>query len=85
MSAAQEEFDTHLAPACPEELTAPKLHEILNLPDVKKYTYGGKGVGSGGDGSAQFICKTKEDRLKLREELEKWGLGCLDLDLRKNV
>jgi galactokinase len=85
MSAAQEEFDIHLAPSCPEELAAPKLHEVLNLPDVKKYAYGGKGVGSGGDGTAQLVCKTKEDRAKLKEELEKWGLGCLDLDLRKNI
>lgn len=85
MIAAQEEFDKYLSPVCPTELTAPKLHEILNLPEIQKYAYGGKGVGSGGDGTAQFICKTKEDRLNLKEKLEQKGLSCLELDLKKNI
>jgi hypothetical protein len=39
------------------ELTAPKLHALLADPKVKIYSYGGKGVGSQGDGSAQFVAR----------------------------
>jgi galactokinase len=53
----QRAFDLHLVPLCESELTAPKLHAILADPKVKIYSYGGKGVGSQGDGSAQFVAR----------------------------
>jgi len=53
----QRDFDAHLAPLCVSELTAPKLHALLADPKVKIYSYGGKGVGSQGDGSAQFVAR----------------------------
>ena len=53
----QRAFDAHLAPLCVSELTAPKLHALLADPKVKIYSYGGKGVGSQGDGSAQFVAR----------------------------
>jgi len=85
MSIAQKEFDNYLAPSC-SELTAPKLHQVLNFSKIQDYIHGGKGVGSGGDGTAQFVCKSKEDREKakifLEEELK---LECFDLDLKKNI
>ena len=53
----QRAFDAHLAPLCASELASPKLHALLADPKVKIYSYGGKGVGSQGDGSAQFVAR----------------------------
>ncbi len=83
MKEAQRKFDTYLKPACPEELEAPELHQILSLPEIQDFIYGGKGVGSGGDGAAQFVCKSKEDREMVRRILEARGYECFDLDLKK--
>jgi galactokinase len=60
MKKAQTNFDQYLIPACKSELTAPVLHQLLNYPPLQKYIYGGKGVGSQGDGTAQFIVKNAE-------------------------
>lgn len=82
---AQERFDEYLAPSCKEELTAPILHKVLFMKEIQNFIFGGKGVGSGGDGTAQFICKSKEDRKKVKEILTSEGFECLDLDLKKNI
>ena len=83
MTAAQESFDKHVAPACPSELTAPELHKVLSYEPLKPYIFGGKGVGSQGDGSAQFIAKDEESQAKIIEILEKdLKKQCLKLDLR---
>lgn len=55
MNQAQDEFDRYVLPACPEELKAPILHQILRHPPLQSYICGGKGVGSQGDGTAQFL------------------------------
>ncbi len=55
MTKAQQNFDQYLIPACPSELTAPLLHQILNYEPIQPYIFGGKGVGSQGDGTAQLI------------------------------
>jgi galactokinase len=60
MKQAQADFDQYLIPACREELTAPVLHQLLNYAPIQEYIYGGKGVGSQGDGTAQFIVKNEE-------------------------
>lgn len=64
----QKNFDEKVAPACPEELTAPILHSILNDPEIQPLIYGCKGVGSQGDGTAQFLAKDE----KCQEELIKY-------------
>ena len=69
MAEAQKLFDTYVAPACPEQLTAPVLHSVLNDPVVKALTYGAKGVGSQGDGTVQFLAKDEESQEKLIEYL----------------
>lgn len=74
MKEAQKIFDKKVAPGCPEELTAPKLHSILNDKQISEYTYGGKGVGSQGDGTVQFIAKDKESQHKLVDYLNSIGL-----------
>jgi hypothetical protein len=33
-------------PACPQELTLPVLHKVLNYEPLKAHVWGGKGVGS---------------------------------------
>lgn len=82
MTEAQAEFDAHLIPACPEELTAAKLHTVLADERVKQLTYGGKGVGSQGDGCVQFVVKSQADREKLVRYLEQqYGMECFELDL----
>jgi len=65
MTEAQGLFDKKVAPASWEELQAPMLHNILNNEMVKSLTYGGKGVGSQGDGSVQFLAKDKDCQRKL--------------------
>ena len=82
MTEAQTIFDNMIAPLCPSELTAPKLHRILRNEAAGDLAWGGKGVGSQGDGSAQFICKGKKEREQLRSLLEDGSdLLCYDLTL----
>lgn len=62
MCEAQENFDKKVAPACPEQLTSPVLHSVLNDETIKQWIYGAKGVGSQGDGTVQFLAKDEESR-----------------------
>jgi UTP-glucose-1-phosphate uridylyltransferase/mevalonate kinase len=83
MKEAQAEFDRHLRPACPSQLTAPVLHYVLNHPDLQPYVYGGKGVGSQGDGTAQFICRDEASQQTLVDILEgRLKKACLKLTVR---
>ena len=80
MNEAQELFDQHMAPACPAQLTAPVLHKVLNYAPLRPYVYGGKGVGSQGDGSAQFVARDETSQQKVVEILEKeLNMPCLKL------
>lgn len=62
---AQEIFDKKVAPVCSEELTSPVLHSVLRDKQVRKWILGGKGVGSQGDGSVQFLAKDKKSQREL--------------------
>ena len=80
MTRAQTEFDKHLIPACPSQLTAPVLHKVLNYEPIQPYIWGGKGVGSQGDGSAQFIVKDEESQERVIETIERdLEMSCLKL------
>jgi UTP-glucose-1-phosphate uridylyltransferase/mevalonate kinase len=82
MSEAQALFDRYAAPACPEELTAPVLHRVLAHPALQKHVFGGKGVGSQGDGSAQLVARSAADQHSTVEILERdLGVSCLTLTL----
>ena len=70
MKEAQELFDEKVMPACPTELAAPKMHELLNDPEIQKLTYGGKGVGSQGDGTVQFLAKDEKTQKQLLHYLQ---------------
>ncbi|NER78841.1 MAG: GHMP kinase [Leptolyngbya sp. SIO1D8] len=62
MTQIQTEFDLHLIPACPDQLTAPKLHRLITHPSLQPFIFGGKGVGSQGDGTAQLVAKGRESQ-----------------------
>ena len=82
MSEAQAFFDRHAIPACPEELTSPVLHRVLGHAPLAPHVWGGKGVGSQGDGSAQFVAKSLADQEAVVEILERdLSLSSLTLTL----
>ncbi|MBT3374142.1 MAG: NTP transferase domain-containing protein [Lentisphaerae bacterium] len=82
MTEAQAQFDAHLIPACPEELTAAKLHAVLADERVRELTFGAKGVGSQGDGCVQFVARDQDSRETLVQYLEQqYGMECFELDL----
>lgn len=82
MTEAQQLFDTAIAPMCPDELASPKLHKVLNDPVIKDWVYGGKGVGSQGDGSVQFLAKNKDCQQKVIDYLNNNGMKAYPLDLK---
>ncbi len=82
MTKAQALFDRYVMPACPSQLTAPVLHGVLAHPALQPHVWGGKGVGSQGDGSAQFICRSAEDQEAVLAILEReLGMSGLKLTL----
>lgn len=82
MKRAQDEFDRHLQPASPEQLASPKLHALLEDPRVQALAHGGKGVGSQGDGCAQFVARGTTEREQLMAYLQsEHGLASYELDL----
>lgn len=82
MVRAQELFDEKVMPAC-DELIAPVLHSVLNDTEIKKWTFGAKGVGSQGDGSVQFLAKSEKDAKLLQNYLqEKRGMPSFTLTIK---
>ena len=55
--------------AC-EEFKAPVLHKVLGDENIKQLTYGGKSVGSGGDGTALLVCKDERSQQELSEYIQ---------------
>ncbi|HJW83907.1 MAG TPA: sugar phosphate nucleotidyltransferase [Anaerolineae bacterium] len=83
MSEAQAFFDRYAMPACPEELTAPVLHGVLTYAPLLPHIWGGKGVGSQGDGTAQFVARSQADQQAVVEIIERdLRMPCLTLTLR---
>lgn len=74
MTEAEELFDKAVMPMCPEELAAPKLHAVLADEYIKSLSYGGKGVGSHGDGSVQFLARDEECQQKIVDYLISKGM-----------
>ncbi len=82
MTEAQALFDRLARPACPEQLDSPVLHRVLAHEPLRPHVFGGKGVGSQGDGSAQFVARSAEDQRKVVEILERdLDVKCLTLTL----
>jgi UTP-glucose-1-phosphate uridylyltransferase/mevalonate kinase len=82
MVEAQGFFDCYALPACPEELTAPVLHRALSCEALRPHVWGGKGVGSQGDGAAQFVARSEAAQQAAVEILEReLGMSCLKVTL----
>ena len=81
MTETEEVFNAQVAPMCPEELTAPRLRAVLNDEHVKALTLGGKGVGSHGDGSVQFLTKDPECQQQLIDYLNSKGMRAYRLTI----
>jgi UTP-glucose-1-phosphate uridylyltransferase len=82
MQEAQSLFDQFATPVCPEELTSPVLHRVLSHEPLRPYIYGGKGVGSQGDGTGQFLAKSAEDQDRVIEILKRdFNMPALKLTL----
>ncbi len=62
MTEAQKNFDELVGPHSPEQLASPLLHELLAFDKIREHIHGGKGVGSQGDGTAQFVARSTADR-----------------------
>ena len=82
MNKSQEVFDEKVAPAS-AELAAPVLHSVLKDPLIQPFIYGGKGVGSQGDGTVQFLAKGEAEAKALQKYLlEQRGMPSFTLTLK---
>ena len=83
MNQAQAQFDRYLVPACPQQLNAPLLHRLLQHPALQPDIYGGKGVGSQGDGTAQFIARSRDSRIQAIATINRDfpQMKCYELDI----
>ena len=74
---AQTTFDEAAIHICPSELTAPRLRETLAAVahDVPETVFGAKGVGSQGDGAAQFVAVSEAAAKTLRQYLHDFSGG----------
>ena len=82
MTEAQAVFDEKIAPMCPAELQSPILHKTLADPYLQSLSYGGKGVGSQGDGSIQFLAKDAACQQKIIDYLNGLGMSAYALTLK---
>ncbi len=71
MCEAQEVFDRLVAPNSPDQLASPLLHQVLSLGEIAEHIHGGKGVGSQGDGTCQFVARSVEDRDAAMEKIHR--------------
>ena len=86
MNQAQAVFDRLVAPCSPEGLESPLLHRLLRHEPLLEHVYGGKGVGSQGDGTAQFVARSKSDRDAAMRLVESFfpQMRCFPLTIRGN-
>jgi UTP-glucose-1-phosphate uridylyltransferase/mevalonate kinase len=82
MTEAQQIFDEKVAPMCPSQLQSPVLHQTLSDPKLQSLSFGGKGVGSQGDGSIQFLAKNEECQKQIIEYLNAQGMSAYALTLK---
>ena len=81
MTEAEELFDKKVAPMS-SALWSPKLHRVLEDPNIQPLVWGGKGVGSHGDGSVQFLARTEEAQQQLVDYLNHQGMKAYSLTLK---
>ena len=81
MDEVEQKFDEIVVPMS-KALEAPKLHKVLADPNIRQWVYGGKGVGSHGDGSVQFLARDAECQQKLCDYLETQGMPGFKLTIK---
>ena len=81
MTEAEALFDAKVAPMS-SALWSPKLHNVLQDPHIQPMVWGGKGVGSHGDGSVQFLARSAEDQKQLVDYLNERGMKAYMLTLK---
>ena len=81
MTEAEALFDAKVAPMS-SALWSPKLHAVLQDPTVQALSWGGKGVGSHGDGSVQFLARSEETQKQLVDYLNEQGMKAYKLTLK---
>ena len=81
MTEAEALFDEKVVPMSPA-LRSPKLHSVLQDPDIQPLVWGGKGVGSHGDGSVQFLARNAEAQQQLIAYLNEHGMKAYPLTLK---
>jgi len=89
MLEAQAAFNAAAAPLCPSQLGekgSHVLHQVLSYPSIQKYIFGGKGVGSQGDGTAQLVCRNAEAQDAVCAILENdLGVHCIQVTLESSA
>lgn len=89
MTKWQEEFDRIAGTICPDQLGlkgSPVLHQILSHEPIQTYIYGGKGVGSQGDGTAQILCKGLKEQKLVKSILEhNFDVSCLEVTIKPEI
>ena len=81
MTESEELFNSQVAPMS-EALHAPKLSSVLHDPQIQPLVWGGKGVGSHGDGSVQFLARNEEMQHQLVDYLNAQGMKAYKLTIR---
>ena len=81
MTEAEANFDAKVAPMS-SALWSPKLHAVLNDDYIQPLVWGGKGVGSHGDGSVQFLARDEESQQKVADYLNSQGMKAYTLTLK---
>ena len=82
MRQSQRHWDSLGRPQCPSELTAPMLHRVLAYEPIQPLIWGGKGIGSQGDGTCQLVCRSVQAQQDVIRILEKdLGVECMTLNL----
>jgi len=81
MTEAEAMFDEKVAPMS-AALWSPKLHSVLQDPNILPMVWGGKGVGSHGDGSVQFLARSEEFQQQLVDYLNEHGMKAYKLTLK---
>lgn len=81
MNEAEALFDEKVAPMS-QALYSPKLHAVLKDSFILPLVWGGKGVGSHGDGSVQFLARDEESQQKVADYLNTHGMKAYTLTLK---
>lgn len=81
MNEAEAIFNEKVVPMS-SALQSPKLNAVLKDPNIQPLVWGGKGVGSHGDGSVQFLARSEEAQKQLEDYLNGQGMKAYSLTLK---